>query len=107
MRTIQFGFTLIELMIVVAIISILSSVVIPAYQDYSKDAADTACALQTKGFVNNYNLAIQARKTLPSSIAGACTDIAVITSTDISATAKFPGSKTTFCTISTGACITS
>ena len=44
-RTVQAGFTLIELMIVVAIIGVLSSMALPAYQDYTVRAKTTELIL--------------------------------------------------------------
>ena len=56
-KQMQKGFTLIELMIVVAIIGILAAIAIPAYQNYIDDAARTACEGETAALKTPFEMA--------------------------------------------------
>ena len=60
-KQIQKGFTLIELMIVVAIIGILAAVALPAYQNYSNRAAFAELVLAATPLKTAIELAIQTR----------------------------------------------
>lgn len=64
-RAIQKGFTLIELMIVVAIIGILAAVALPAYQDYTVRAKLSEVILAASGMKTSVAEAFQTYSRMP------------------------------------------
>lgn len=72
MKSVQKGFTLIELMIVVAIIGILAAVALPAYQDYTIRAKVSEAILAGSACRTAVSEAYQSAATLPGANAFGC-----------------------------------
>jgi type IV pilus assembly protein PilA len=66
MKAVQKGFTLIELMIVVAIIGILAAVALPAYQDYTARSKVSEVILAASACRTSVTETVQSSSTLPA-----------------------------------------